>query len=141
LRAAYKIDDVQTTYHEVTLQKPLVAKNRALLNLFGSTGNEHWKFDYTIVWEGKKKLPGAPEQAEPGELSSFSPDFFVMHFQVTKVFKRFELYAGGENLLNYKQKNPIINPQNPFDNSFDASQVWGPIEGRRIYAGLRFSIK
>jgi len=141
LRAAYKTDDVQTTYKGITQQKPLVAKNRALLNLFYSTGNQHWKFDYTVVWEGKKKLVYTATDTEFGKLPVESPDFFVMHIQVTKVFKRFEIYGGSENLLDYSQKHPIINPQNPFSNSFDATQVWGPIEGRRIYAGLRYNIK
>src|SRR6185436_12725486 len=141
LRAAYKTDDVQTTYNGITQQKPLVAKNRALLNLFYSTGNQHWKFDYTVVWEGKKKLANTATDAEFGKLPVESPDFFVMHIQVTKAFKRFEVYGGAENLLDYIQKHPIINPKNPFSNSFDATQVWGPVEGGRIYAGLRYNIK
>ncbi len=141
LRAAFKTDDVQTTYNGIAQQKPLVAKNRSLLNLFWATENEHWKFDYTVVWEGKKKLANTITDSEFGKLPAESPDFFVMHFQVTKVFKRFEIYGGGENLLDYRQKHPIINPQNPFSSAFDATQVWGPIEGRRIYAGLRFAIK
>ncbi len=141
LRAAFKTDDVQTTYMGVTRQKPLVAKNRMLLNLFGATANQHWKFDYTVVREGKKRLANTATDAEFGKSASESPAFFVMHFQVTKIFKRFELYGGGENLLDYRQKHPIINSQNPFSSSFDATQVWGPIEGRRIYAGLRYSIQ
>jgi hypothetical protein len=60
---------------------------------------------------------------------------------VTKVFRRFEVYAGSENLLDYRQLNPIINPENPFGNSFDATNIWGPVQGRRVYAGLRFSIR
>jgi outer membrane receptor for ferrienterochelin and colicins len=141
LRAAYKTDDVRVTYNGITQQKPLVAKNRVLLNLFYATGNQHWKFDYTIVWEGKKNLANTVTDTEFGKLPSVSPAFSVMHIQVTKAFKRFEVYGGGENLLDYRQKHPIINPQNPFSNSFDATQVWGPIEGRRIYAGLRYNIK
>ena len=141
VRVAYKIDDVQINYNGVTEQKPLVAKNRALINLFFSTSNQHWKFDYTVLWEGRKKLARTVADAEFGKPPAESPDFFVMHVQITKTFKRFELYGGAENLLDFRQKHPIINAQNPFSNSFDATQVWGPVEGRRIYAGLRFSIK
>ena len=64
-----------------------------------------------------------------------------MNLQITKVFKRFDLYAGAENLFDYRQLHPIINPENPFGNSFDATNIWGPIQGRRIYAGIRYSIK
>lgn len=141
IRLAYKTDDVKSSFNGVTAQKPMVAKNRALFNVFYSTGNNHWKFDYTIIWEGKMKLANTATDAEFGKLSSESPEFMVMHFQVTKEFKRFELYAGTENLTDFTQQHPIINASNPFSKAFDATQVWGPVEGRRIYAGLRFSIK
>ena len=36
--------------------------------------------------------------------------------------------------------NPIINPENPFSNSFDSSIIWGPIMGRKIYAGIRINL-
>ena len=141
IRVAYKVDDVQINYNGVTEQKPLVSKNRALVNLFFSTSNQHLKADFTVVWEGPKKLARTVSDTEFGSLPSESPNFFVIHAQLTKVFKRFEIYGGVENLLDFRQKHPIINAQNPFSNSFDATQIWGPVEGRRIYAGLRISIK
>jgi outer membrane receptor for ferrienterochelin and colicin len=141
IRLAYKKDDVEATYNGVVEEKPLVARNRALINLGYETQNAHWRFDYTFVWEGKKRLVNTFEDEEFGSLPEYSPDFFIMNAQITKVFKRFELYGGSENILDFVQKHPIINPQNPFSNEFDATQVWGPVEGRRIYLGLRFSIK
>jgi outer membrane receptor for ferrienterochelin and colicins len=141
VRLAYKTDDVKATYEGRTERKPLVAKYRALFNTFYSFSNNHWKFDYTLVWEGPKRLANTSVDAQYGKLPEESPDFFVMNFQVTKVFKRFEVYGGVENFLDYRQLHPIINGNNPFSTAFDATQVWGPIEGRRIYAGLRFSIK
>jgi outer membrane receptor for ferrienterochelin and colicins len=51
------------------------------------------------------------------------------------------LYAGSENLLNYRQPNPIVANNDPFGPNFDASMIWGPIEGRRIYMGLRYKIE
>jgi len=36
------------------------------------------------------------------------------------------------------QENPVINAENPFSDTFDATQVWGPIQGRRFYVGLRY---
>jgi hypothetical protein len=141
IRLAYKTDDVRASYQGIVEQKPLVAKYKALFNTFYSVSNQHWKFDYTLVLEGPKKLANTSTDVENGKLPDESPSFFVMNFQVTKVFKRFEVYGGVENILDYRQLHPIINGNNPFGNSFDATQVWGPIEGRRIYAGLRFSIK
>ena len=54
--------------------------------------------------------------------------------------KRLAVYAGVENILNFRQDNPIIDADNPFGNEFDASMVWGSIFGRNIYAGLRWKI-
>ena len=51
-----------------------------------------------------------------------------LNLQVSRNFKGdFELYAGIENLLNVKQKNPIVGSENPFGETFDASLVYGPI--------------
>jgi outer membrane receptor for ferrienterochelin and colicins len=46
-----------------------------------------------------------------------------------------------ENLLNFKQPNPIIASDAPYSKYFDAAMVWGPVYGRMLYAGLRFKIK
>lgn len=139
-RVAYKIDDVRSTFNGKVEELPLISRQRALSTLSYSTDNEHWKFDYTFVWEGRKKLQFVYSDVS-ASAKSYSPTFFLMNFQATKVFKRLEVYAGAENILDYRQKDPIINPENPFGNSFDATNIWGPIEGRRIYAGLRFTIR
>lgn len=140
IRLAYKHDDVEITYNGIPDEKPLVAKDRALFNAGFETKNQHWRFDYTLVWEGEKRLINSTVDEVYGKLPDYSPDFFLMHAQVTKVFRRFELYGGAENILDFHQEHPIINASNPFGNNFDATQVWGPVDGRRIYAGLRFSI-
>ena len=51
------------------------------------------------------------------------------------------MYIGGENLTNFTQPNPIINADNPFEDGFDASLIWGPVMGRNIYVGVRYKIK
>jgi hypothetical protein len=72
---------------------------------------------------------------------NFSQGFFVLNSQVTKKFKFFDVYLGGENLLNYIQSDAIVSNEKPFSDIFDATMVWGPIAGRVIYAGFRYSIK
>ena len=140
VRVSYKLDDVRSTFNGSTEQQPLVSRKRALGTVSYSTDSEHWKFDYTIVWEGEKKLQNIYIDSD-NNVKDFSPSFTVTNFQVTKVFRKFELYSGVENLFDFRQSDPIINPENPFGNSFDATNIWGPIAGRRIYAGLRFAIK
>ena len=71
----------------------------------------------------------------------FVDPHFSLNSQITRVFsKNFEVYVGGENINNYTQENPIIMANNPFDPSFDASIVHGPIFGSTYYAGLRYKI-
>lgn len=66
----------------------------------------------------------------------FEP-FVTMNLQVTKMFRRFELYVGVENLTGFTQKNPIVSWENPWKSKFDASQIWGPLTEQKFYAGFR----
>ena len=61
--------------------------------------------------------------------------------QITYKRKRFSVYLGAENILNVMQKNAIISPDDPFGSYFDATQIWSPINGVNIYAGMHFTIK
>jgi hypothetical protein len=61
--------------------------------------------------------------------------------QVNKNFEYIELYVGLENLLNFRQDNPIISSNDPFGPYFDTSFIWGPTKGREFYAGFRFLLK
>ena len=71
-----------------------------------------------------------------------SPFYVIMNVQVTKKFGEcLEIYAGGENLTNYKQKNPIVSASEPLSEDFDASMVWGPLSGIRAYFGVRYQIR
>ncbi len=141
LRLAYRWLDVKTTYTTGLLEKPLTAKQKAFINLAYQTGN-HWKFDITAQWFGMKRLPNTSGNPVDKQMGDHSPAYFQLMGQVTKQFgKRWELYLGGENLTNYTQKNLIIDAANPFSNYFDASIVWGPVNGRIIYTGVRFRIQ
>ncbi len=139
-RIAYKFDDVKSSYKGVLREVPLVTRSRGLMNLSYDLARHHWKFNYTLVYEGQKALQFV-YLPENGNRDTRSPDFFTMNFQATKEFKRFEIYGGAENILDFRQKVPIINSFEPFGDKFDATNIWGPIAGRRIYLGLRFSIR
>jgi len=64
----------------------------------------------------------------------------MFYAQITKKINKVEIYAGGENLLNYRQPNPIISADDPFSPNFNAAIIWGPLMGIRIYAGMRLSL-
>jgi hypothetical protein len=75
------------------------------------------------------------------QLPEFSPVWFNLLAQITKKFRNFEVYIGGENLLNVRQMNPIVEYSKPYHTHFDASMAWGPVAGISGYAGIRLSIK
>ena len=54
--------------------------------------------------------------------------------------EKFEIYLGGENVTNMRQKNPILASENPFSDYFDSTIIYAPIFGRMFYSGLRFKI-
>ncbi len=140
VRLAYRWFDVQTTYGDQLLEKPFVSAHRSFINLAYTTTN-NWTFDATLNWQGSKRIPFTGNNPEQYQLPERSPDFYMLHAQVSKkIGKRSEIYLGGENLLDTRQNNPILAPENPFGENFDASLVWGPIFGRNVYAGFRYRI-
>ena len=54
--------------------------------------------------------------------------------------RRWSIYVGGENLTNFKQKNPIIDAANPWGDNFDSTMIWGPVHGAKAYVGIRFNL-
>ncbi|MFY0628417.1 MAG: TonB-dependent receptor [Reichenbachiella sp.] len=141
LKAAYKYYNVQSTIGGVLQQVPFASKHRVFANMGYETKFEKWQFDVTMQWFGAKRLPNTSDKPVEFQRPEFSPDFFLMNGQVSRNFRWGSIYLGGENLLNFKQTDPIIDAENPFGNNFDASIVWAPIAGRVVYAGFRFKLK
>lgn len=140
IRLAYRFNDVNTTYGNELLPRPLTARHRAFINMAYAT-SDRWTFDVTWSWQGSKRIPGTESNPEPYRLKDTSPAFSLVNLQVGKtLFERLELYAGIENLFNFKQKNPILASDDPFGPYFDSSLIWGPVFGRKVYAGLRFRL-
>jgi hypothetical protein len=140
VKLAYKYYDVKTTYREKLLEKPFVPKHRMLMNMDYVTEAEKWKFNFTVKWFGESRLPNTSSNPVEFQRPEKSDSYYTLMAQVTKKFRWFDVYAGGENLLDYRIPNPIIDPQNPFGNNFDATLIWGPVNGRIIYCGFRFKI-
>ncbi|HAS40279.1 MAG TPA: TonB-dependent receptor [Microscillaceae bacterium] len=138
---AYKYYDVQSTYNNTLQQTPFIAQNRFLLNLAYATKFDKWEFDFTAQWFGAQRLPNTTTKPNEFQRAANTPDFFLLHAQITRNFRDWSFYIGSENLGDFRQSNPIIDAANPFGNQFDAGLVWAPIAGRTLYAGLRFTIK
>ncbi|MBU2995449.1 TonB-dependent receptor [Cellulophaga baltica] len=145
VRTAYKYYDVSADYESGTLQKPLLAQNRFFANIGYETkpkeNGAQWRFDYTLHRLGEKRLPDTSTNPEEYQLEEYSSPYNHMNAQITKVFSNvFEIYAGGENLSNVTQENPVLGADDPFGSNFDTTIVYAPIMGRMFYAGFRFKI-
>ena len=146
LRTAYKYYDIQTDFLSGGQERPLQAKHRFFGNLAYETRitdkGKQWKFDYTLNWLGKQRLPNTVSNPTIDRLPEYSPSFSMMNMQVTRVFSSiFEVYFGGENIGNYKQGKAVLGSDNPFGTTFDTSIIYAPIFGQMYYAGLRFKVK
>jgi outer membrane receptor for ferrienterochelin and colicins len=87
------------------------------------------------------RLPDTQTNPVPYRRPSHSDPYATLNMQGTVRLKTLEFYAGCENIFNYRQPNPIISADNPFDQYFDLSFVWGPTRGWELYFGVRYSVK
>ena len=141
--AAFRYTDVRMTINDSLREKPFVNRYKGLLTLSYAPGT--WQFDLITQFNGDSRIPdlsGNATAVADGQNIERSPFYVIMNAQVTKKLgKHWELYAGGENLTNYKQNHPLVAASEPFGNDFDASMVWGPLSGIRGYLGFRFQMK
>ena len=143
VKMAYKINDVHSTFNKKEKIVPLTPKARSLINMAYTTNLDKWKFDVTWNYIGESRVPAHSEMDGVKVLSimeQFSDPFYLINSQITKKFRKFDCYLGGENLLSYKQENPIIDSENPYSDAFDASLIYAPVMGRVIYMGIRLTI-
>ncbi|MCH5235789.1 MAG: TonB-dependent receptor [Muribaculaceae bacterium] len=138
--AAWRLNDVKTTYDGKLLEKPLTSKYKGLFTVSYSTPMDIWQFDLTLQLNGGGRMP-APYLMGNGQWSwdERFPTYPMLNFQATRWFRHFSIYAGAENITNYRQKNPIIGSADPWGQDFDSTMVWGPIDGIMFYAGIRFN--
>jgi outer membrane receptor protein involved in Fe transport len=141
LKLAFRYNDVKTTIGDELQEKPFVSKYIGLLSASYQTNLKKWQFDMNLQLNGDQRLPYTGFNPEIYQSPERSPVYAILNTQVTKYFKRWDVYIGGENLTSYKQNNPIIQPHEPFGEYFDSSMVWGPVSGIKVYAGIRFTIK
>ncbi|MBP5457206.1 MAG: TonB-dependent receptor [Paludibacteraceae bacterium] len=142
LTGAYRLTDVKATYNGKLREQPFTNKYKALLTATYKTNLELWQFDVTFQYNGGGRLPlnYMEEDGTPSWKSHYS-SYPMLNAQVTRLFRHWSIYVGGENLTNYKQSNPIVDAQNPWGSKFDSSMIYGPIEGIMGYIGVRYNWK
>jgi outer membrane receptor protein involved in Fe transport len=139
--AAFRYNDVKVTEGNELKQKALVSQYKAILSLGYATRFDKWKFDLTGQLNGPSRIPNTQKMPALLQLPGTSPVWLNLLAQVTKKFKNFEIYIGGENLLNVRQLDPIVEYFKPYHTHFDASMAWGPVVGITGYAGIRLTLK
>lgn len=138
ITAAYRINDVKQTINHQLVRKPLTSKYKGLITMNYTDRLKKWMFDYNAQFNGGGRLPVIA--GSPNSVNTEFPSFIVMNAQITKYFRYWNLYVGAENLLDYTQDHPVLGADNPFGNNFDATQIWGPVMGRKFYAGIRITL-
>ncbi|MBN2665643.1 MAG: TonB-dependent receptor [Bacteroidales bacterium] len=137
LLAAWRWNDVKMTIDGVLREKPLLSRYRGLVTASWLTRLRKWQFDYTLQLNGPGRIPSTSENPEEYRREDAFGAYTVMNAQVTRYFRKWNIYAGSENLINFMQEDPIIASEDPFGGFFDAGLIWGPVHGRKIYAGFR----
>lgn len=141
LRLAYRFFDVKSTYGGVLKDKPLISQHRAFAN-FAYSSRKHWSYDLTVNWQGEKRVPSLSGNPVTYQVLEKSPSFFMFNAQITKEWReKIAVYVGAENILDYVQENPIVAASDPFGKYFDSSLIWGPVFGRKLYLGVRYTLK
>ena len=140
---AYRLNDVKMTISDKLRDKPLTSHSKALLNLSYKTPRDDnaWQFDFTAQYNSGGRIPSTSTNPEEYRMNSSFDSYTIFNAQVTKYFNNRSFYVGAENLADFRQQHTVIAADEPFGDYFDASMVWGPLAGRNIYAGLRFSIE
>jgi outer membrane receptor for ferrienterochelin and colicins len=107
------------------------------------------RYKLTIDWTGQvygpMRLPILPNDYRP----EYSPWFTLQNIQLTqKISTDFQLYGGFKNVFNFLPQNPIMRSFDPFDKhiavdnpngfTFDPSYNYAPVQGRRLFLGVRY---
>ena len=75
-----------------------------------------------------------------------SEPYALIHASVNRSFfsekgGRHTLTAGVQNVTDATQRNALIGIEDPFGEAFDASRVYGPLEGRRAFLEWTWSFE
>jgi len=133
-------DARQTSLCQSDNIKPMASRYKAVLNLQYATRLDKWIFDFTASLNGPCRVWDFMRGMNGMYTEGYSPVYPLLYAQVTKRFKNFDIYIGGENLTGYTQPDPIVSAGDTSSSTFDASCIWGPLMGIRIYGGVRLTL-
>ena len=156
ITATFRYTDAKVTLKDQGLvERPMTSRYKGVLNMQYATAMNKWTFDFTAQLNGPMRIPRYA--AEVWDMET-SPVYPMLYAQITRKFRGIDVYVGAENILGYRQHHAIIGAEDPFGLNFsdggmhtmtssshipqifDASNVWGPLMGRKFYIGLRYTL-
>jgi outer membrane receptor for ferrienterochelin and colicin len=140
ITAAIRFNDVKQSIGGQLMDKALSSKYKGLVTLNYSDRLKKWVFDFTTQFIGKGRIPQVPGATGEYYVPASFDAYTLMNAQVTRFFRNGSVYLGCENLTDFTQKRPVIGSSDPYNTSFDATRVWGPVMGRMFYMGVRLTI-
>lgn len=141
LKLGYNFSDV---YREVDGDKqdlPFNKRNRVSVSTSYRTMDDKLHFDVNIHWHDKTRLPDFSDNPEGLRTPLLSKAYFLVNGQIAYYLPKYKFYVGVENVMNYRQDQPILSWEKPFSEYFDTSSVWGPTRGREFYVGFTYTLK
>ena len=151
--ATFRYTDARVTLEgQGLVEKPMTSRYKGVLNMQYATNLNKWIFDFTASVNGPCRVYDFMRDLKDADgnrlyVNGYTPVYPLLYLQVTRRFKGVDVYIGGENLTDFRQKNVILGSRDSSTGlvsahqpSFDASTVWGPIMGARFYAGVRFTL-
>ena len=136
LTAAWRWNDVKCTYGGELMEKPLTSRYKGLVTASYKTPLGLWQVDATLQLNGGGRMPKPVNGLWDERFQAYEQ----VSAQITRWFRHFSVYIGGENLTGFHQKQTIINAEDPWSPLFDPTMVWGPVHGAMFYAGIRINI-
>ena len=149
--------------------KPLQNKFKGIITTSYQTPLKTWQFDLTAQFNGYGRMPDGfviPEGSKQYRISNgqvYHKWYPQLLGQVTKYFRTWSIYLGAENMTNFTQDNPIVGERivgyeaegsqamrhggesmglvNPYSANYDASMIWAPIHGWKLYLGFRWALE
>lgn len=134
---AIRYSNVKTTFGNELKDDPLHKKTKGIISISYLSKLRLWQYDLTAQFNGESRIP----KYFGKDYDSYSPSFVNIMAQITRYFKNWEVFVGVENLTDFTQSQTVISAENPFGPNYDSSIIWGPLEGRKFYMGIRLSIK
>lgn len=165
MTAAFRYTDVkQTTFNTATneyqlREKPLQNKFKGIITTSYQTPLKTWQFDLTAQFNGEGRMPDGfqiPEGSNQYRVHNgciYHKWYPQLLGQITKFFRTWSIYLGAENMTNFTQDSPIVGERleakgdkqggfvNPQSANYDASMIWAPIHGWKMYLGFRWALE